>query len=72
MSVEKKEHFCPYCDAEMMADAPFCRACQIPVFYCPKCRKPLPRDKKVCPHCGAKIKAEERIEGDMEWPDRKG
>ncbi|MDH4300413.1 MAG: zinc-ribbon domain-containing protein [Dehalococcoidia bacterium] len=54
---KKKEHlFCPYCEVEIMeADFPYCRACQVTVFYCPKCRKPLPREKRVCPHCGAKI-----------------
>jgi predicted amidophosphoribosyltransferase len=55
---KKKEHlFCPYCEVEIMkADLPYCRACQVTVFYCPQCRKPLPRENKVCPHCGAKIK----------------
>jgi len=54
---EKKRLFCPYCDEEMMvADLPYCQACQITLFYCPKCRKPLSRDNKVCPHCGAEIK----------------
>ena len=55
---KKKGHlFCPYCEEEMrQADLPYCRACQLTVFYCPKCRKPLPREKRVCPHCGTEIK----------------
>jgi len=53
---EKKHLFCPYCDGEIMkADLPYCQACGVTMFYCPSCRKPLPRDKKVCPHCGAGI-----------------
>jgi predicted amidophosphoribosyltransferase len=55
---KKKEHLCcPYCDEEMMeANFPYCQACQVTVFYCPRCRQPLPRENKVCPHCGAEIK----------------
>ncbi len=48
---------CPYCDAEMAeADSPLCQSCGVAVFYCPDCRKPLPRENKVCPYCGAEIK----------------
>ena len=54
---EKKHLFCPYCDVEVMAaDFPYCQACGITIFYCPECQKPLPRDNKVCPHCGARIR----------------
>ena len=54
---KKKQLFCPYCDEElMMADLPYCKACGVSIFYCPECRKPLPRDKKSCPHCGAEIR----------------
>jgi len=50
--------FCPYCDEEISeVSFPYCQACKVSIFYCPKCRKPLPRDKKTCPHCGAEIKA---------------
>ena len=57
---QKKRKFCPYCDEEILkASFPYCQACGITIFYCPRCRKPLPRNKKVCPHCGAKIKSEE-------------
>ncbi len=53
---EKVRHFCPYCDEEIAeASFPYCQACGITVFYCPKCRKPVSRDNKVCPNCGAKI-----------------
>ncbi len=54
---EKRKHlFCPYCDEKMMdVDSPYCQACQITIFYCIKCREPLPRDNRVCPHCGAEI-----------------
>ncbi len=55
--IGKEQHFCPYCDSEIAEAAfPYCEACEVTVFYCPKCRKPVQRDKKVCPHCGAKIK----------------
>ncbi|MFC1903981.1 zinc ribbon domain-containing protein [Chloroflexota bacterium] len=58
---EKKSRlFCPYCDAEMTApDGAHCQACGITVFYCPECREPVPRDKKICPHCGTEVKGEE-------------
>ncbi len=55
---EKEHRSCPYCDEEIAeASFPYCDACGVTVFYCPKCRKPLPRDNKVCPHCGAEIKS---------------
>lgn len=54
-----KTSCCPYCDEEIMkSDLPYCQACGVTIFYCPKCRKPLSRDNKVCPHCGADIEAE--------------
>ena len=55
---DKEEHlYCPYCEEEIMeADSPFCQACRVGLFYCPQCHKPLSRDSKVCPHCGAEIK----------------
>ncbi len=49
--------FCPYCDDEIMeADSPYCQACRVTIFYCPKCRKPLPRNNNLCPPCGAEIR----------------
>ena len=62
---EKKEHvYCPYCSVEITeASLPLCRACGVTVFYCPTCRKPLPRENRVCPHCGADIKEEAAREG---------
>ena len=57
---EERRLFCPYCDEEIMAASfPYCQICKITVFYCPRCRKTLPRGNKVCPHCGAEIKGEE-------------
>ncbi len=54
---ERERHICPYCDKEIAeASFPFCQACQTTVFYCPQCRKPVPRDNKTCPHCGAELK----------------
>ncbi len=53
---EKKHLNCPYCNEEIKAlNLPYCTACQVTIFYCPKCHKPTPRDKKVCSHCGAVI-----------------
>ncbi len=52
-----KQCFCPYCDEEIMAmDSPYCQACQVTIFYCPECQKPLARENRACPHCGAAIK----------------
>ena len=63
MAMEKKHFACPYCDKEIMeADFPFCQACRLTVFYCPQCRQPLPRENRVCPACGAEIKAGENQE----------
>jgi hypothetical protein len=54
---EKKRLFCPYCDEEIMrSDFPYCQPCEITIFYCPKCCKPLPRNNRICPECGAEIK----------------
>ena len=57
---EKKQHiFCPYCDMEVTkAELPYCQACGVTIFYCPSCRKPLPRENRVCPHCGTGIQGE--------------
>ena len=53
----RKHLFCPYCDSEVMeAGFAYCQPCQITIFYCIKCRKPLPRENRVCPHCGAEIR----------------
>ena len=49
--------FCPYCDEEIAeASFPYCEACKGTTLYCPKCQKPVSRDNRVCPHCGAEIK----------------
>jgi len=55
--LDKERRFCPYCD-EAIAEAawPYCDACKVAVFACPKCRKPVPRDNRVCPYCGTEIK----------------
>jgi len=60
---EEEQHYCPYCDAEILEErlkeSPlFCQACGVTIFYCPSCRKPFDRKKRVCPHCGTEIKAE--------------
>ena len=48
---------CPYCDEEIAeASFPYCDACNVTVFSCPNCQKPLSRDNRTCPHCGAEIK----------------
>mgnify|MGYP001040346329 CR=1 FL=1 len=57
MTEKKEPIYCPYCEAEIIeANLPLCQACGVTIFYCPKCRKPFPRDKRVCPHCGADIR----------------
>jgi len=53
----KEPRYCPYCDVEITeAVFSYCKACQVEIFYCPKCGEAVPRDKKICPHCGADIK----------------
>lgn len=55
--IEKEGRCCPYCDEEIAEAAfPYCGTCEVTVFYCPDCRKPVPRDKDICPHCGASVK----------------
>lgn len=55
----KGARFCPYCDEEIAEAAfPYCEACGVKLFCCPKCQQPVPRDKQVCPHCGADIREE--------------
>ncbi len=55
----KEPRYCPYCDEEIAeATFPYCEACEVEIFYCPKCREAVPRDKKTCPYCGADIKEE--------------
>ena len=54
---EGKHLYCPYCDEKIIvADFPYCKACGVTIFYCPKCHKPTPSDKKVCSYCGAELK----------------
>jgi hypothetical protein len=58
---QKKQCCCPYCDEEIMAlDLPYCQVCKGEIHYCPQCRRPLPRETEVCPHCGAKVKEQEK------------
>ena len=57
---EKKRLSCPYCDKEIADLAyPYCQACEVTVFYCPRCREPVPRENRLCPHCGAEIRAKD-------------
>ncbi len=54
---EKEERWCPYCEDEISkAKLPFCQPCQVTTFKCPSCGKPAPRNKRICPACGAKMK----------------
>jgi hypothetical protein len=49
---------CPYCNAELVAmKLPFCQACRVTIVYCEDCGKPLPKNRKTCPACGAKVKS---------------
>lgn len=51
--------YCPYCDEEIARAAmPWCEPCGVEVLYCPKCRRAMPRDAKVCPHCGIDVAGE--------------
>ena len=54
---EREQRFCPYCDEEIAEAAfPYCDTCKVTVFFCPSCRKPVSRESRVCPDCGAEIK----------------
>ena len=55
--LEKKEKCkCPFCDAEIMEmNLPFCQVCHVTILYCSDCEKPLPKNSKICPSCGAKV-----------------
>jgi hypothetical protein len=56
---EPKRLYCPYCDSEIAeASFPYCEACEVPVFNCPTCHQPVPREMRKCPGCGADIKCE--------------
>ena len=56
-SEKKSQMWCPYCDEAIMnSQLPYCQACKVTLFYCPECRKPVPREMRSCPNCGAKIK----------------
>jgi len=58
---EEKEQdvWCPYCDDELVnSQLPYCQPCKLTVFHCPGCGKVVPRRKKICPECGAKMKPE--------------
>jgi predicted amidophosphoribosyltransferase len=60
----KEPRYCPYCDAEIAEAAfPYCEACEVEFFSCPKCHGVIPRDEKICPHCGSDIR-EEIAKGD--------
>ncbi len=53
----KEARYCPYCDSEIAeASFPYCEACEVEVFTCPSCKKPMPRNKQVCPSCGANVR----------------
>jgi len=54
--IKKEPMFCPYCSEEVTTDLTYCQACRITVFYCPQCHQPLPRENRLCPHCGTEIK----------------
>jgi predicted amidophosphoribosyltransferase len=57
-ALKKATPHCPYCDVELVAmNLPFCQACQITIIYCPHCGKPLPKNNKICPSCGTKVKS---------------
>jgi hypothetical protein len=48
---------CPFCDTELMAaNLPVCQACHVTIIYCSECNKPLPKNSKTCPSCGARVK----------------
>ena len=56
---EKRRLVCPYCDDEIAEESfPYCQACEVDVFHCPRCREPLSRYDEICPKCGANIRSE--------------
>ena len=56
---EKRLCYCPFCDAELGKEASYyCHVCNVEILCCPKCGRPVSRERTVCPHCGANIKEE--------------
>ncbi len=54
---EEKRYCCPFCDEAIVeATFPYCKACEVTILYCPKCRKAISRENRVCPYCEAEIK----------------
>ena len=55
---KEKRQSCPFCDEEIVkASLPFCQPCRVKTFYCPNCSKPVARENKICPQCGARMPA---------------
>ena len=48
---------CPCCDEEIAElQYPYCDVCKVEIFKCTNCHKPVPRENKNCPACGAEIR----------------
>ena len=43
---------CPYCDAPIKVEPPFCRPCNVTLEFCPHCGQAIPKGAERCPKCG--------------------
>lgn len=44
---------CSYCDNPVLMSYPFYQACKIALKVCSQCYKPVAKEDKTCPNCGA-------------------
>lgn len=51
---KKGECRCPYCDAPVKDEPPFCQPCNLELARCPSCGQAIPRHAERCPKCGTK------------------
>lgn len=43
---------CPYCDAPIKVESPFCQPCNVELRFCPHCGQAIPKQTERCPKCG--------------------
>jgi len=43
---------CPYCEAPIKAEPPFCQPCNVELAFCSACGQVIPKHAERCPQCG--------------------
>ncbi len=43
---------CPYCDAPIKVEPPFCQPCNVELRFCRQCGHAIPKNAERCPECG--------------------